>query len=266
MVYIADGSLRVVEIASRKERMVWRPEYDGEIGSPSFSPDGNRIVFEVGGITHHYPCEIYSIQVNGTGFRQLTHRSEPVQAQSAEGGYGGGRFFHTPRYSPDGSQISVWQFSETAEANQEDSFAVVSPDGSGFRVLGKGKPLFWADGGKAIFIAYEEGVYKYDIGSRTTTLVKHLYKDGLLGKSGRTNRFLVACVGGWLGLVTVSNMVAGPPRILPTSLVLRENAPFGNDFKLEEVSSDSSGSHLLMRYLDKNGYPRQEVLQVVRFN
>jgi len=248
--YVADDhSLRVVEIASRKERVVWRPQYDVEVfRNPSFSPDGSHIVFEMGGATMHYPSEIYSVQVNGTDLRQLTHQSEPVQLQSPEGGYAGGRFFYTPRYSPDGSQILVWQSSEVSEGDQGDFAAVVSPSSSDVQVLTNGKPLGWAAGGKAIFVESDQCVCRYDLDSKTTKAVPGLRNASVLGILRGSDIFAVGS-NGWLGLVTVADTTAGPPKII---------LPLGTE--ITQVESDQSRSYLLLRYEAE----LLEVLQIVK--
>jgi len=186
MVYVGgDRALHVVEIASHKDRVVLTGVgFLDTFMDPSFSPDGKRIVFSLSGGTWYYPSDIYSVQSDGTGLKQLT-RSKPIE---------GGRYaeyFYTPRYSPDGSQILVRQYDLATKTEQPDLASVMLPDGSGLHVLTKGESLAWADAGKAIFILNEQGVCKYDLASRKTQVVKGLDEVPVLGKLRGTDTFAV---------------------------------------------------------------------------
>jgi dipeptidyl aminopeptidase/acylaminoacyl peptidase len=79
------------------------------VQDPEWSPDGSRFVFSNGG-------DIFLVNVDGTGFRQLTGRGTPGELR-------GGRW---PSWSPDGSTIVF---------SAVDSIRLIQGDGSGNREL-----------------------------------------------------------------------------------------------------------------------------------
>jgi Tol biopolymer transport system component len=139
IVYVGaeDNALHVVELATRHDRQVLTTIDHGldVFDDPSFSPDGNRIIFSASGGTRYYPSDIYSVQLDGAGLLQLT-TSKPA------GGNNTGTFaeyFYEPKYSPDGSEVLAWRYDGPA---QTDSAVLMSSSGAGLRVLTSGKPLF----------------------------------------------------------------------------------------------------------------------------
>jgi Tol biopolymer transport system component len=93
------------------------PATDYDNWTPSFSPDGKRIAFCYGtGISSEVAfTEIYVINADGTGLKQLTHD-------------GGGDCF--PHWSPDGSHIAF-----TGSFPPAGSLAVMHSDGTDERLL-----------------------------------------------------------------------------------------------------------------------------------
>jgi len=265
------GALHVVDIASRTDRVLTR---EGVACDPSFSPDGKRIVFSLSGGTWHYPSDIYSVRLDGTGLTQLTH-SKPAElndkgeyATEFAGDYA--EYFYTPKYSPDGSEILVWRDPGTTRTNPTELAITISPDGSGIRVLTEGKPLGWAEMGKAIFIQTDQCAFcKYELGSRTIKPIRGFDEMDVLGKLRGKDTFAVDNHG-WLTLVTVTDLAAGSSRILPLPTRMTPGAEdvgalpanvLPRGLELTEVTSDGSGSYLLLYYTSDF-----EVLQVVKIN
>ncbi|MGD0072964.1 MAG: hypothetical protein ABSD31_01330 [Candidatus Binataceae bacterium] len=304
LVYVgSDEALHVVEIPSGKERMRFaqgRPWPD-VLYSPSFSPDGKRIVFsDSPGDTWYYPSDIYSVASDGTGLLQLTH-SERARGPWPKPGEGWGgaftEYFGEPQYSPDGSRILVARGPGTTKTDPMDLAITISPDGSGRRTLTNGKPLGWAASGKAIFVLREEErpeglvrqVFKYDLASGKTQSVKglddilnNLENNTPLGKLLAQDTFVVDNWG-WLGLVTVSDAATGPIRTLPLSMSMTlevddlkalypdrklEVLSANRRSRLQGVSSDRSDSYLVLDYsgemLDDYSGGMAEVIQVVK--
>jgi len=212
------------------------------------------------------------MQIDGTGLTQLSRSKPDRNAKFAE-------YFYEPRYSPDGTHILVLRYDnsteiENSETEDPNSAVIMSSNGSGLRVVTKGKPLGWADSGKAIFVDYQ-CIAKYELGSGKNRCIKAFDDLDLLGELYGTDTLAVDS-NGWLGLITVTDSVGNPARILPfptTMTVEAEDlksirpdlrpeaiATLPRDLKLQQVASDRSGSYLLLRYRAVT----MEVLQVVK--
>lgn len=209
------GALHVVTIKSGQDLVVFKGLGDAMMinrcGHPSFSPDGERIAFSLSGASMSFPSDIFSILLDGTGLKQLTHSDseKPSGERFPE-------YYYAPTYSPDGSEILVWKYDNSqddenyvndetrgrvyehpekifpktaedyaqAELKELNSAVIMSADGSRMRVATKGKPLGWAASGKAIFVLREEQrtmqdpvvrhVLKYDLASGKTQSVNGL--------------------------------------------------------------------------------------------
>jgi len=104
---------------------------DQDLWVPSFSPDGKQIAFcyGTGGVS-----EIYVINADGTGLKQLTHN---------------GLFACSARWSPDGQHIT---FSQTFPSTGEPVIKIMRSDGSGDETtLTTGEWVFWNSPGPAVF-------------------------------------------------------------------------------------------------------------------
>ncbi|HEX4934127.1 MAG TPA: Ig-like domain-containing protein, partial [Gemmatimonadaceae bacterium] len=121
---------------------------------PSPSPDGQRFVFSVSqvdpstGLPQH---DLYLVRRDGLGMRRLT---------SLPG------YEHQPQWSPDGTLIL---FRMAVDNTSRAHFAVVAPDGSGFRLLTTAipntmtdlrSPAWSQDGSRIAFIGAVNGQHK----------------------------------------------------------------------------------------------------------
>jgi Tol biopolymer transport system component len=126
-----------------------------DIESPSWSPDGTRMLFVAApdGIGPH----IYEVNIDGTLQRQLTNQLD-----------------RDPRWSPDGRQIT---FTNVDTTNFQSSIrvAVMREDGSARRVLtthdANRKPAWSPDGRQ---IAYEE--YRRDSSTATSLSRRRIFR------------------------------------------------------------------------------------------
>jgi Tol biopolymer transport system component len=104
--------------------------------TPSWSPDGTRLVFDGGRFPH---ITLYAIQADGTGLRSVLGKAS--------------RFDFGPSWSPDGSWIAFVRGETPAGA---DSTFAVHPDGSGLRRFTvstvKGTPSWSPDGKRIAFV------------------------------------------------------------------------------------------------------------------
>jgi hypothetical protein len=112
------------------------------VQSPSWSPDGRRIVFECAFTTgfNQSQWDICLVNVDGTGFLRLMS-DDPLDV--------------SPAWSPDGSTIA---FASNRLANPIE-ILVMNADGSNIRRVAPGfEPAWWPDGSKLIF-ARSDGLY-----------------------------------------------------------------------------------------------------------
>jgi len=111
---IADGLYTIRPDGSRLRR-VYSGGYLGPGESPDWSPDGTRIAFAAATRVAPDNQEIFSVDANGRGLRQLTHFKAHLG-----GGVG------APRWSPDGKHITF--------VDNNDLY-VVRPNGRGLRQI-----------------------------------------------------------------------------------------------------------------------------------
>jgi Tol biopolymer transport system component len=112
------------------------PPTEDDLWVPSFSPDGKQIAFCYGSGSSFdtLVSEIYVINADGTGLKQLTND---------------GVFACSPRWSPDGEQLI---FSETFAPTGQAVIMAMRSDGTGERtILTTGEFRFWNSFGPATF-------------------------------------------------------------------------------------------------------------------
>lgn len=117
---------------------------NGRSRSPSWSPDGSRIVY-VGPSTHANSNYIYVVDAGG---------GDPVRLTPTEGSYG------TPRWSPDGTRVA---FSD-GRVGSSDVF-IVRADGSELTNLTRNPaydadPSWSPDGKRLAFVSDRDGIYR----------------------------------------------------------------------------------------------------------
>lgn len=103
---------------SDQHQLLSDPGFDDE--APSFSPDGNHIVFTRCAPFHNeFPCAIYRVETDGNGLRALT----PVHIERQD---------FDPVYAPDGNTIAFDSFGRDGVLG---AIYLMKPDGSHVRQL-----------------------------------------------------------------------------------------------------------------------------------
>ncbi len=123
---------------------------DFMIGSPSWSPDGTRITWRVGG--SFAPSGTWKMALHLFDLAARSHSF--IYEYQPAGGFGG----WTPpaRWSPDGEWLAFTDHSQ----GRIPELVVMRPDGSDVRSLGAGTLQLWSpDSSKILFIRYTQGSY-----------------------------------------------------------------------------------------------------------
>ena len=132
----ADGTnrRRIVTAASLPRLRISHGSEPGLPGGLAWSPDSSRLAFSVLTSDNNasYTQAIVSVNADGSGLRQLTHR---------DGAYS------SPSWSPDGSRIAfLGPFSPTHNPRSRGrAVFTMNTDGSDFQVLGSSRSLTWSD-------------------------------------------------------------------------------------------------------------------------
>ena len=129
-----------------------------QIYSLDWSPDSKKLVFDY----YVYRWSICSINSDGTVFRSITDSTNSFTGAIA------------PRWSPNGNSIAceTWNDATLAQLSRPDSLGILSPNGTGYRVLAQSSRGYfpqWSQDGKKIAFsmvnAYYGGLYIVDINS-----------------------------------------------------------------------------------------------------
>lgn len=143
------GGIHVVDTDGTGDRVLTGNEYDN---FPTFSPDGNQIVF-----TRDWPgthtADLFRINVDGTGLTRLTD----------DGRYSGGGVFD---WSHDGSKIAYeWS---TADESEFGVAVVEARDGSSRQIFGTpesddGDPSFSPGSNKLAYFSDQNAIRNVDV-------------------------------------------------------------------------------------------------------
>lgn len=240
-----DNGLHILDVDSQQSRTLLTQVAPGidVFSHPTFDPTGTRVVFSASGGTKYYPSDIYSVNIDGTGLRKLT-TSRPSGPD--DGGFG--EYYYAPAYSPDGTRILIWQYES---ATQRDSLAVMSADGSDFRVVSYGRPLFWNLDGTTAFVANRDGVGMVTIDTGASSPIRGIEGGAALGLLPGGDILVVADSGisrvrvedsaasvvSQLALQLSQGHTSGAPAILDT-----------NGAKLLEGDLALKGEYVLLRF------------------
>lgn len=116
--------------------------------------------------------ELYRINTDGTGFRQLTRLAEPNDPLAY-------RSYLRPRISPDGRWVLFAYGRDRAPAE----VWIVPAEGGEARKLTVGTPLNWSPDGREVFLVRDSQVWRYELATGRETLL-HPAKVPVSGQEG----------------------------------------------------------------------------------
>jgi len=171
IVYVSADGLHLHDVIANKDRVLV-PDIvsSGSVfENPQFTPDGSHVLFSVSGGTWHYPSDIYSIRLDGTGASKLT---EPVPASAANPESAAYKqYFYSAMISPKSSDILLWVY----DASGEKSYVGIMKNRTVDRthnflekieLLAEGEPIAWSDDGSAFYYVNGDKVTTCDVATR----------------------------------------------------------------------------------------------------
>ena len=142
-----------------------------DIGSPSWSPDGQRIAFV-------WDDTIYTMSDDGSDARPLPNLSERLRAEGWE------EISHSPftlSWSPDGQRVAFFVFRRSDESGEGSSMMyTIGIDGSGLRGFGDTSTPAWSPDGVRVALTSVSRGEEYDL-----AFAERLYTIGADGSEPR---------------------------------------------------------------------------------
>ena len=91
------------------------------VACPSFAPDSKRLLFSAGGFSVHWRTNIFIVNLDGTGLRQMTPNARDM-------GEWYEAYYNCAQYSRDGATILVWKtaYHDTGEGRANCSLCGMS--------------------------------------------------------------------------------------------------------------------------------------------
>ncbi len=209
--------------------------------NPAFSPDGTRVLVTASGGTYYYPSDIYSLQADGSGLKQLTQgvaipEGAPRAEEAGQAVYS--QYFSRPQFSPDGTKILLHVHDVTQGTNR---VAVMNPDGSELQILAPGTPLFWSADSQAVYYSQAGSVNKLFLNATQSQAISGL--DGAILGKVPDKEWLVVDTGRSINVVSVQT---GSAALVATWNVARVKLVTGEPAILRGVQWSKSGRVLLV--------------------
>jgi len=165
-----DSQLHLRNIDTAQEKTLLEEAAPGldVFSNPEFSADGKSILFSASGGTRYYPSNIFSIQLDGSGLRQLT-QAKPLAEENNNSPYA--EYFQSAKESSDGTKILVGVYDSTAEKVR---VGLLDANNKQISYLADGQPISWSSDSQEIYYTQDGGLRSVNLQTKESRVLMNL--------------------------------------------------------------------------------------------
>ncbi|MFL6388937.1 MAG: TolB family protein [Terriglobales bacterium] len=166
----SDSRLHLRNIDTAQEKTLLEEASPGldVFSNPEFSADGKLILFSASGGTRYYPSNIFSIQLDGSGLRQLT-QAKPLAEENNNSPYA--EYFQSAKESPDGMKILVGVYDSTAE---KERVGLLDTNNKQVSYLADGQPISWSSDNQEIYYTQDGSLRSVNLQTKESRILTSL--------------------------------------------------------------------------------------------